>query len=163
METNQSNFPAVGGMECVTIPAFNISDEEMKAYYLKEAYLTDRHACTPNRTEFELLNILLKKQKKILQFLSKLTQFPWSETMIDLQAACLPLMVADSVSGENRLVTGRMVVQTMQGVSNILVNKDVLASLVMTYNRHYQNVRYLLRQFSEYDEKKDLSRSGSTI
>ena len=64
METNQSNFPAVGGMECVTIPAFNISDEEMKAYYLKEAYLTDRHACTPNRTEFELLNILLKKQKK---------------------------------------------------------------------------------------------------
>ncbi len=30
METNQSNFPAVGGMECVTIPAFNISDEEMK-------------------------------------------------------------------------------------------------------------------------------------
>lgn len=90
MEANQNNFPAISGMECTTINVLNISEEEMKAYYLKEAYLTDRHACTPNRTEFELLNILLKRQKKILQFLSKLTQFPWSEAMIELQQpACL--------------------------------------------------------------------------
>lgn len=153
MEANQSNFPAISGMECTTINVLNISEEEMKAYYLKEAYLTDRHACTPNRTEFELLNILLKRQKKILQFLSKLTQFPWSEAMIELQTACLPLMVADSVSGEERLVAGKKVIRTMQGVSNILVNKDVLAWLVTIYNRHYQNVKHLLSQFPEYENE----------
>lgn len=64
METNQSNFPAVGGMECVTIPAFNISDEEMKAYYLKEAYLTDRHACTPNPYRIRVTEHPFEKAEK---------------------------------------------------------------------------------------------------
>ena len=46
--------------------SFVIPKEELKDFYLKFAFLLNPDSCSINRTEFELLNILLKDLKKIL-------------------------------------------------------------------------------------------------
>ena len=76
METKQVTVqPAVGGMIKASKDSFVIPKEELKDFYLKFAFLLDPDSCSVNRTEFELLNILLKNLKKILCFGSLL---PWS-------------------------------------------------------------------------------------
>ena len=44
--------------------SFVIPKEELKDFYLKFAFLLNPDSCSINRTEFELLNILLKDLKK---------------------------------------------------------------------------------------------------
>lgn len=65
METKQVTVqPAVGGMIKASKDSFVIPKEELKDFYLKFAFLLDPDSCSVNRTEFELLNILLKNLKK---------------------------------------------------------------------------------------------------
>ena len=67
METKQVTVqPAVGGMIKASKDSFVIPKEELKDFYLKFAFLLNPDSCSINRTEFELLNILLKDLKKIL-------------------------------------------------------------------------------------------------
>ena len=47
--------------------SFVIPKEELKDFYLKFAFLLNPDSCSINRTEFELLNILLKDLKKSWQ------------------------------------------------------------------------------------------------
>ncbi len=66
METKQVTVqPAVGGMIKASKDSFVIPKEELKDFYLfKFAFLLNPDSCSINRTEFELLNILLKDLKK---------------------------------------------------------------------------------------------------
>ena len=73
METKQVTVqPAVGGMIKASKDSFVIPKEELKDFYLKFAFLLNPDSCSINRTEFELLNILLKDLKKILAALTHL-------------------------------------------------------------------------------------------
>lgn len=68
METKQVTVqPAVGGMIKASKDSFVIPKEELKDFYLKFAFLLNPDSCSINRTEFELLNILLKDLKKSWQ------------------------------------------------------------------------------------------------
>ena len=68
METKQVTVqPAVGGMIKASKDSFVIPKEELKDFYLKFAFPLDPDSCSVNRTEFELLNILLKNLKKSWQ------------------------------------------------------------------------------------------------
>lgn len=80
METKQVTVqPAVRGMIKASKDSFVIPKEELKDFYLKFAFLLNPDSCSVNRTEFELLNILLKDLKKILAALTHLNTHPWDE------------------------------------------------------------------------------------
>ena len=89
METKQVTVqPAVGGMIKASKDSFVIPKEELKDFYLKFAFLLDPDSCSVNRTEFELLNILLKNLKKILTALTHLNTHPWDEGIAEIQISC---------------------------------------------------------------------------
>ncbi|EXY30644.1 hypothetical protein M080_7093, partial [Bacteroides fragilis str. 3397 T10] len=68
--------------------SFVIPKEELKDFYLKFAFLLNPDSCSVNRTEFELLNILLKDLKKILAALTHLNTHPWDEGIAEIQISC---------------------------------------------------------------------------
>lgn len=48
MESNEMTAPAVGGMAVTTKAVFSISDEELKAFYLKKVVVLFSNRCSPN-------------------------------------------------------------------------------------------------------------------
>ena len=74
METEQVAVqPTVGSIAQTPQNAFVVPNGELKDFYLKFALLLNPNSCSANRTEFELLNILLKDLKKIVGALTHLT------------------------------------------------------------------------------------------
>ena len=98
METKQVTVQAtVGGMIKASKDSFVIPKEELKDFYLKFAFLLDPDSCSVNRTEFELLNILLKNLKKILAALTHLNTHPWDEGIAEIQISCGAYSIQDSL------------------------------------------------------------------
>ena len=95
--------PAVGGMIKASKDSFVIPKEELKDFYLKFAFLLDPDSCSVNRTEFELLNILLKNLKKILAALTHLNTHPWDEGIAEIQISCGAYSIQDNLSKEKRM------------------------------------------------------------
>ena len=60
MDNQESPQQVVGGFELQQKTALHVSDENLKDYFLKEAVLLMPDACTPNRTEKEILICLIK-------------------------------------------------------------------------------------------------------
>ena len=73
------------------------SEEELKDFYLKLARLVNPGACSPKRTDFEVLSILSKDLKRNLGFLCKYTQHSWDEGLLEIQMACGVYSVQDSI------------------------------------------------------------------
>ena len=89
METKQVTVQlAVGGMIKASKDSFVIPKEELKDFYLKFAFLLNPDSCSINRTEFELVNILLKDLKKIMAALTHLNTHPWDEGIAEIQISC---------------------------------------------------------------------------
>ena len=61
MDNQESPQQVVGGFELQQKTALHVSDENLKDYFLKEAVLLMPDACTPNRTEKEILIMSYKK------------------------------------------------------------------------------------------------------
>ncbi len=68
MDNQESPQQVVGGFELQQKTALHVSDENLKDYFLKEAVLLMPDACTPNRTEKEILIMSYKKLKQIVDF-----------------------------------------------------------------------------------------------
>ena len=104
METKQVTVqPAVRGMIKASKDSFVIPKEELKDFYLKFAFLLNPDSCSVNRTEFELLNILLKDLKKILAALTHLNTHPWDEGIAEIQISCGVYSLQDNLSKEKRM------------------------------------------------------------
>lgn len=64
-----------------------LSEEELKDFYLKLARLVNPNACSANRSDFEVLNILCKDLERNLGILCKYTQHAWDEGILEIQMA----------------------------------------------------------------------------
>ena len=88
METEQVAVqPTVGGITQAPQNVFIVNDRELKDFYLKFALFLNPDSCSVNRTEFEMLNILLKDLKKIVGALTHLT---CTLGMMAWQKSCSP-------------------------------------------------------------------------
>ena len=88
METEQVAVqPTVGGITQAPQNVFIVNDRELKDFYLKFALFLNPDSCSVNRTEFEMLNILLKDLKKIVEH-SPIS--PCTLGMMAWQKSCSP-------------------------------------------------------------------------
>ena len=90
METEQVAVqPTVGGITQAPQNVFIVNDRELKDFYLKFALFLNPDSCSVNRTEFEMLNILLKDLKKIVGALTHLTMHAWDDGRNPALLRCL--------------------------------------------------------------------------
>ena len=89
--------------------SFVIPKEELKDFYLKFAFLLNPDSCSINRTEFELLNILLKDLKKILAALTHLNTHPWDEGIAEIQISCGVYSLQDNLFCFHNIIMNKVV------------------------------------------------------
>jgi len=130
-----------------------LSEEELKDFYLKLARLINPSACSTNRNDFEVLNILRKELKRNLGILCKYTQHAWDEGMLEIQTACGICSVQDSIPKKERLEMNVSLGKHLQFLAQMASASSVIRKMHAEYTRHYINVEYLLKQFSK--EKED--------
>ena len=107
MKTNETQTSSLSDeLNVVSKNVFGITDEGLKSFFLKEAVLLVPSYCTPNRNEFQILSILLKEYKKILEFFTQLNSFPWKLGIPDMHDVCIPYLLQDSLSAKERKRVG---------------------------------------------------------
>ena len=147
METKQVTVqPAVGGMIKASKDSFVIPKEELKDFYLKFAFLLNPDSCSVNRTEFELLNILLKDLKKILAALTHLNTHPWDEGIAEIQISCGVYSLQDNLSKEKRMQMNTSTGKHLQFLTQMAMNSPVFKQLFRNYHNHYIQVESLVKQ-----------------
>ena len=125
------------------------SEEELKDFYLKLARLVNPGACSPKRTDFEVLSILSKDLKRNLGFLCKYTQHSWDEGLLEIQMACGVYSVQDSISKAQRLEMNTSLGRHLQFLARMASSCSVARKMHAEYTRHFINVEYLLRQMGK--------------
>lgn len=136
METKQVTVqPAVGGMIKASKDSFVIPKEELKDFYLKFAFLLNPDSCSINRTEFELLNILLKDLKKILAALTHLNTHPWDEGIAEIQISCGVYSLQDNLSKKERMQMNTSMGKHLQFLTQMAVNSPVFKLLFKNYHK----------------------------
>ena len=99
METEQVAVqPTVGSIAQTPQNAFVVPNGELKDFYLKFALLLNPNSCSANRTEFELLNILLKDLKKIVGALTHLTMHAWDDGIPEILLSCGAYSLQDDLN-----------------------------------------------------------------
>ena len=150
METKQVTVqPAVGGMIKASKDSFVIPKEELKDFYLKFAFLLNPDSCSINRTEFELLNILLKNLKKILASLTLLNTHPWDEGIAEIQISCGAYSIQDNLSKEKRMQMNTSTGKHLQFLTQMAVSSPVFKLLFKNYHNHYIQVESLVKQMAK--------------
>ena len=135
METKQVTVqPAVGGMIKASKDSFVIPKEELKDFYLKFAFLLNPDSCSINRTEFELLNILLKDLKKILAALTHLNTHPWDEGIAEIQISCGVYSLQDNLSKEKRMQMNTSTGKHLQFLTQMAMDSPVFKQLFRNYH-----------------------------
>ncbi|WP_075558919.1 hypothetical protein [Parabacteroides timonensis] len=129
-----------------------LSEEELKDFYLKLARLINPSACSTNRNDFEVLNILHKELKRNLGLLYKYTQHAWDQGMLEIQMACGVYSVQDSIQKKERLEMNASLGKHLQFLAQMASACSVARKMHAEYTRHFINVEYLLKQFPK--EKK---------
>ena len=157
METKQVTVqPAVGGMIKASKDSFVIPKEELKDFYLKFAFLLDPDSCSVNRTEFELLNILLKNLKKILAALTHLNTHPWDEGIAEIQISCGVYSLQDNLSKEKRMQMNTSTGKHLQFLTQMAMDSPTMKLLYRNMNKHYMQVEMLVKQMAaEIDRQKN--------
>lgn len=97
METNFLTVQQSEDLQKLSGNPSPLSEEELKDFYLKLGRLINPSACSTNRNDFEVLNILRKELKRNLGILCKYTQHAWDESMLEIQTACGICSVQDSI------------------------------------------------------------------
>lgn len=102
MDNQESPQQVVGGFELQQKTALHVSDENLKDYFLKEAVLLMPDACTPNRTEKEILIMSYKKLKQIVDFLGTMAAVPWDLAIPNLHEICMPYLMQSDIPVKER-------------------------------------------------------------
>ena len=155
METKQVTVqPAVGGMIKASKDSFVIPKEELKDFYLKFAFLLNPDSCSVNRTEFELLNILLKDLKKILAALTHLNTHPWDEGIAEIQISCGVYSLQDNLSKEKRMQMNTSTGKHLQFLTQMAMDSPAMKLLYRNMNKHYMQVEILVKQMATEIERQ---------
>ena len=156
METKQVTVqPAVGGMIKASKDSFVIPKEELKDFYLKFAFLLNPDSCSINRTEFELLNILLKDLKKIVGALTHLTMHAWDDGMAEILLSCGAYSIQDDLNKKTRMQMNASMGKHLQFLTQMAMDSPVFKQLFRNYHNHYIQVESLVKQMAkEMDQQK---------
>ena len=98
----ETTVTMVGGMEVKDKRVFSIPDEELKAFYLKEAVMLAPTYCSPNRSEHQMLCILQREYKKTLGFLDQLSSYHWELNIPNLHEICIPYVLQQTIPFKER-------------------------------------------------------------
>ena len=156
METKQVTVqPAVGGMIKASKDSFVIPKEELKDFYLKFAFLLNPDSCSVNRTEFEMLNILLKDLKKIVGALTHLTMHAWDDGMAEILLSCGAYSIQDDLNKKTRMQMNASMGKHLQFLTQMAMDSPVFKQLFRNYHNHYIQVESLVKQMAkEMDQQK---------
>ena len=157
METKQVTVqPAVGGMIKASKDSFVIPKEELKDFYLKFAFLLNPDSCSINRTEFELLNILLKDLKKIVGALTHLTMHAWDDGMAEILLSCGAYSIQDDLNKKTRMQMNASMGKHLQFLTQMAMDSPTMKLLYRNMNKHYMQVEMLVKQMAaEIDRQKN--------
>lgn len=154
METNDKSALVVGGMNVTTKTVFSISDEELKAFYLKEAMVLLPNRYVPNRTEYEGLCMLQDEYRRILAFFSQLNILPWEAGLSTLYSVTASFMMQNEHSVSDKKRVNASIAEHIEAVSILTTNRTMIHKLQGIYNTHYGNLSRLIKQYPEYTERK---------
>ena len=157
METKQVTVqPAVGGMIKASKDSFVIPKEELKDFYLKFAFLLNPDSCSVNRTEFEMLNILLKDLKKIVGALTHLTMHAWDDGMAEILLSCGAYSIQDDLNKKTRMQMNASMGKHLQFLTQMAMDSPTMKLLYRNINKHYMQVEMLVKQMAaEIDRQKN--------
>lgn len=157
METKQVTVqPAVGGMIKASKDSFVIPKEELKDFYLKFAFLLNPDSCSVNRTEFEMLNILLKDLKKIVGALTHLTMHAWDDGMAEILLSCGAYSIQDDLNKKTRMQMNASMGKHLQFLTQMAMDSTTMKLLYRNINKHYMQVEILVKQMAaEIDRQKN--------
>ena len=157
METKQVTVqPAVGGMIKASKDSFVIPKEELKDFYLKFAFLLNPDSCSVNRTEFEMLNILLKDLKKIVGALTHLTMHAWDDGMAEILLSCGAYSIQDDLNKKTRMQMNASMGKHLQFLTQMAMDSPTMKLLYRNINKHYMQVEILVKQMAaEIDRQKN--------
>ena len=157
METEQVAVqPTVGGITQAPQNVFIVNDRELKDFYLKFALFLNPDSCSVNRTEFEMLNILLKDLKKILAALTHLNTHPWDEGIAEIQISCGVYSLQDNLSKEKRMQMNTSMGKHLQFLTQMAMDSPTMKLLYRNMNKHYMQVEMLVKQMAaEIDRQKN--------
>lgn len=157
METKQVTVqPAVGGMIKASKDSFVIPKEELKDFYLKFAFLLNPDSCSVNRTEFEMLNILLKDLKKIVGALTHLTMHAWDDGMAEILLSCGAYSIQDDLNKKTRMQMNASMGKHLQFLTQMAMDSPTMKLLYRNMNKHYMQVEMLVKQMAaEIDRQKN--------
>ena len=129
---------------------------QLSHFYLKFAFLLNPDSCSVNRTEFELLNILLKDLKKILAALTHLNTHPWDEGIAEIQISCGVYSLQDNLSKEKRMQMNTSTGKHLQFLTQMAMDSPTMKLLYRNMNKHYMQVEMLVKQMAaEIDRQKN--------
>lgn len=156
MEKDETVTPAMNGMERKNTEVFFISPEEMKDFYFKLAFIIDPHACTPKRTEYELLKILHRNLKKAIKLLSLVNSLKWKENIPHIQNCCGLYLMDKTISKKERMEVFTHIGQHLQALTQLGMDSRTMHQLYDIHLRLSANVERLLEQYPQ--EKKHESK-----
>lgn len=134
MNNQELSSQPISVLEAKQKSVFGIPDEELKNYFLKEAVLLLPDNCTPNRSEREILIILYKKQKSIIEFLSQMSSIPWSLAIPNLYEVSTPYLLQDNIRLKERKQVSDELSKHLRFLSAI-TGKQHLAKTLFNYYR----------------------------
>ena len=148
--------PAVGGMIKASKDSFVIPKEELKDFYLKFAFLLNPDSCSVNRTEFEMLNILLKDLKKIVGALTHLTMHAWDDGIAEILLSCGAYSIQDDLNKKTRMQMNASMGKHLQFLTQMAMDSPTMKLLYRNMNKHYMQVEMLVKQMAaEIDRQKN--------
>lgn len=153
MKTNETQTPVLSEeLKLVQRNVFGITDEGLKNFFMKEAVLLIPSYCTPNRTEFELLSILQKEYKKILEFLTQLNSYPWKVGIPDMHDICIPYLLQDSLSAKERKRVSGEISRHIHFLTLLVSNQHISKELYKYYMQCEENLIRILRKYPEVEK-----------
>lgn len=149
MEKDENATPSINGMERKNTEVFFISPEEMKDFYFKLAFIIDPHACTPNRTEYELLKILHRNLKKAIKLLSLVNSLKWNESIPEIQSCCGLYLMEETISKKERMDVYVHINQHLKSLIQMGMNSRTIHQMYDIYLRLFSNVERLLQEYPQ--------------
>lgn len=148
--------PTVGGITQASKNVFVVPSAELKDFYLKFAFFLNPDSCSVNRTEFEMLNILLKDLKKIMGTLTHLNTHAWDDGMAEIQVSCGAYSIQDNLNKKERMQMNAAVGKHLQFLTQMAMDSPALKLLYKNFHQHYMRVEALAKQMArEIDQQKE--------
>ena len=155
METEQVAIqPTVGSIAQTPQNAFVVPNGELKDFYLKFALLLNPNSCSANRTEFELLNVLLKDLKKIVGALTHLTMHAWDDGIPEILLSCGAYSLQGDLNKKTRMQMNASMGKHLQFLTQMAMDSPAMKLLYRNMNKHYMQVEILVKQMATEIERQ---------